>query len=92
MRDPLSRDFSSFQPSKDSWIHRVRENFHQLITPARIFPSSANGAPIHLLVQGRSARSGQAHTVSVLTHAAIIASLALVAIHPPGKKPDAWPP
>jgi len=88
MRDPLSRDFSSLQPSEDSWVHRVRENFRQLITPSRIFPSSANGAPIHLLVQGKSARSGQAHSVSVLTHAAIIASLVLVAMHPPGEKPN----
>ncbi len=91
MRDPLSRDFSSLQPSEDSWVHRVRENFHQLITPSRIFPSSANGAPIHLLVQGKSARSGPAHSVSVLTHAAIIASLALVAMHPPGKKSNPLP-
>jgi protein TonB len=91
MRDPLSRDYSSLQPAEDSWVHRVRENFHQLITPSRIFPSSANGAPIHLLVQGKSARSGQAHSVSVLTHAAIIASLALVAMHPPGKKPNPQP-
>ena len=88
MRDPLSRDFSSLQPSEDSWVHRVRENFRQLITPSRILPSSANGAPIHLLVQGKSARSGQAHSVSVLTHAAIMASLVLVAMHPPGEKPN----
>jgi len=88
MRDPLSHDFSSLQPSADSWVHRVRENLRQLITPSRIFPSSANGAPIHLLAQGKSARSGQAHSVSVLTHAAIIASLALVAMHPPGEKPN----
>ena len=92
MRDPLSRDFSSFQASRDSWLPRVRDNFRQLLTPARIFPSSANGAPIHLLVQGKSARSGQAHTASILTHAAIIASLALVAMHPPGKKPNPLPP
>jgi|SRR6266853_4295209 len=92
MRDPLSRDFSSLQPSEDSWVHRVRENFRQLITPSRIFHSSANGAPIHLLVQGKTARSGQAHSVSVLTHAAIIASLALVAMYPPEKKPNPWPP
>ncbi len=88
MRDPLSRDFSSLQPSEDSWVHRVRENCRQLIRPSRISPSSANGAPIHLLVQGKSARSGQAHSVSILTHAAIIASLVLVAMHPPGEKPN----
>src|SRR5258708_12273226 len=92
MRDPLSRNFSSFQAARDSWLRRVRDNCRQLLTPARIFPSSANGAPIHLLVQGKSARSGQAHTASVLTHAAIIASLALVAMHPPGKKPNPLPP
>ncbi|HKV61172.1 MAG TPA: energy transducer TonB [Candidatus Acidoferrum sp.] len=92
MRDPLSRDFSALQPEQDSWIHRVRDNFQQLLTPTRIFPSSANGAPIHLVVQGKSARSNKAHTVSALTHAAIIASLALVAIHPPGRKLDPWPP
>jgi protein TonB len=92
MRDPLSRDFSSLQPSQDSWLQRVRDNIHQLLTPAGIFPSSANGAPIHLLVQRKSARSGQAHGVSVLTHAAIIASLILVAMHPPGKKPSPLPP
>src|SRR5258708_2589831 len=91
MRDPLSRDFSSLQPSQDSWVHRVRDNFRQLITPSRIFPSSANGAPIHLLVQGKSARSSQAHSVSILTHAAIIASLALVAIHPPGNPENSFP-
>jgi protein TonB len=45
-----------------------------------------------LLVQGKSVRSGQAHSVSVLTHAVIIASLTLVAMHPPGKKPHPLPP
>lgn len=82
MRDPLSRDFFSFRQSQDSWLRRVRENFRQLFTPVRRFPSSANGAPIHLLVQGKSARSSRAHTLSVLTHTAIIASLALIAVHP----------
>jgi protein TonB len=92
MRDPLSRNLSSFQPpSQDSWLRRVRDNFRQLLTPAGIFPSMANGAPIHLLVQEKPARSGRAQGVSVLTHAAIIASLALVAMHPPGKKPNALP-
>jgi len=49
MRDPLSRDFSSLQASPDSWLHRVSENFQQLLAPSRNFPSSANGAPLHLL-------------------------------------------
>jgi periplasmic protein TonB len=81
MRDPLSRDFSSLQPSQDSWLQRVRNNFHQLLTPARIFPSSANGAPLHLLRLDSSPRAGRAQGVSFLTHAALIAALALVAMH-----------
>jgi len=70
MRDPLSRDFSSLQPSQDSWLHRVRDNFHQLLAPSRIFPSSANGAPLHLLTFKRTSAAGGARTVSLLTHAA----------------------
>ncbi len=83
MRDPLSRNFSALQPSQDSWIHRVRENFQQLLMPARIFPSSANGAPLHLLRFDRSPRSSRAQSVSFLTHAALIATMALIAIHQP---------
>jgi hypothetical protein len=92
MRDPLSRSFSSLSSKQDSWLHRVRENFHQLLTPARIFPSSANGAPIHLLPRGKSARSGQAQSASALTHAAILGALVLLAMHPPGTKREPLPP
>src|SRR5260370_30736114 len=82
MRDPLSRNFSSFRPpSQDSWLQRVRDNFRQLLTPARIFPSSANGAPLPLLRLDSSPGSGRAHGVSLLTHAAMIASLRLLALH-----------
>jgi len=90
MRDPLSREFSALRPSQDSWFQRVRDNSQQFLTPARIFPSSANGAPIHLLRWGKSARSGRAQGVSLMTHAAIIAALALIALHPlnPAKSPD----
>ena len=91
MRDPLSRDFSSLQASPDSWLHRVRENFQQLLTPSRIFPSSANGAPIHFLKWERSPRAGRAQGASLLTHAAIIAALAVLAIHAPGSKHGAVP-
>jgi len=83
MRDPLSRDFSVLQPSQDSWIRRVRDNFQQLLSPARIFPSSANGAPLHLLRFDRSPRSSRAQSVSFLTHAVLIATMALIAIHTP---------
>lgn len=78
MRDPLSRDFSALQPSQDSWVHRVRDNFHQLLTPARIFPLSANGAPLHLLSLKRSETLGGARAVSLLTHAALLCAILLL--------------
>jgi len=82
MRDPLSRDFSALQPTQDSWTRRVRENFHQVLTPARIFPSSVNGAPIHVLKLEMSTRHSRAQSVSFMTHATIIAVLALIAAQP----------
>jgi periplasmic protein TonB len=94
MRDPLSRDFSALQQAQDSWIHRVRDNFHQLLTPARVFPSPANGAPLHLLRFDKSPRASRAQSVSFLTHATVIATIALIAIHtpthgdPPGNTPS----
>jgi len=86
MRDPLSRDFSSLQPSQDSWLHRVRDNFHQLLAPSRIFPSSANGAPLHLLTFKRTSAAGGARTVSLLTHAALLSGIVLLNLpsHAPG--------
>jgi protein TonB len=78
MRDPRSREFSALQSAQDSWIHRVRENFQQLLKPARIFPSSANGAPLHLLTFKSSATSGGARTVSLLTHAALLCGILLL--------------
>jgi periplasmic protein TonB len=83
MRDSLSRSFAGLQSSQDSWFHRVRDNFHLFFTRTRIFPSSANGAPLHVLRLDKSPRAGKAHSVSFLTHAAMIAALALIAIHPP---------
>jgi len=82
MHDPVTRDFSSFQSSQDSWIHRVRDNLRQVFTPVRIFPSSANGAPFDLLRFGSSPRARRAQSVSFLTHAAMIAALALLVVHP----------
>lgn len=77
MRDPLLRLFSSLSSSQDSLIHRIHENFQQLFLPARVFPSSANGTPIHLPRAERSARASRAQGASLLTHAAIITALAL---------------
>ena len=78
MRDPLSPSFNSLSTSQDSWLHRVRNNFHQFLTPARIFPSSANGAPLHLHTLGRTATAGRARTVSLLSHAVVLAGLLLL--------------
>jgi protein TonB len=88
MREPLSRFFAPLQPSRDTWIHRVRDNFHQLLAPARIFTSSANGAPIHLLRVEKSAHSSQAQGASLLSHAMIMGVLAILAMHSPGSKHD----
>ena len=91
MRDPLSRFLSSLPSSQDSLIHRIRDNFHQLFAPAHAFPSSANGAPIHLLRADKHARGGRAQSASLLTHAAIVAALVLLATHPSGPNPNLVP-
>jgi periplasmic protein TonB len=78
MRDPLSRGFSSLQLSQDSWFDRVSENFRQLLAPARIFPTSANGAPLHALNFKRSATAGGARTASLLAHLAILCGILLL--------------
>lgn len=87
MRDPLSRGLSS-RSSEDSWLHRVRDNFHQLLAPGRIFPSSANGAPLHLLTFKRTGTAGGARTASLLTHAILLAGILLLnfSSHAPGVK------
>jgi protein TonB len=78
MRDSLSRSFGGVQDSRDSWMQRVRDNFRQLLTPVRIIPSSANGAPLHLLTIRRTANASRARMVSLLTHAAMIAGILLL--------------
>jgi len=93
MRDPFSRLLSSFPSSQHSWLHRIRENFHQLLAPVRIFPSAVNGAPIHLLTQERSSLASRSRVVSFLTHGAVVAALFFAAAHQPGsnrnpKRPD----
>jgi protein TonB len=96
MRDPLSRDFCALQPVQHSWFHRVRDNFHQLLAPADIFPSSANGAPLHLLSIRNSAAAASARTASLLTHAALISGILLLNFSsripgPPTPSPDPIP-
>jgi len=84
MGDPFSRLLSSCQSSQDSLLQRIRENFHQLLAPARIFPSSANGAPIHLVTQRRSSHASGARAISFFTHAILVAALLFVATRQPG--------
>lgn len=78
MREPSFRPFASFSSSRDSLLQRIRDNLQQAFTPARIFPSPANGAPLHLPRWDRSPRSGRAQSASLLTHAALITALALL--------------
>src|SRR5947209_6439724 len=87
MRDPFFRPLTSLSSSQDSLFHRIRDNFRQLFAPVRIFPSSANGAPLHLPRWGGIARPSRAHSASLVTHAAIIVALLLAAVHPPTSLP-----
>jgi len=79
VREIRLRGFSSIRASSDSWLGRVQENFWQLFVSARLAPTSANGAPIHLLKFERSTRSRRAQTLSLLTHGAVIAAISIVA-------------
>ena len=63
---------------------RVRENFRHFLAPTHLTPSSSNGAPIHLLKLNPTGKAGKAQTASLLTHGAIFAAIALLALqtHP----------
>jgi periplasmic protein TonB len=80
------QDFSlrslSRQDSPDNLITRIRANFLEAFRPVRWKVSSANGAPLHLLRLQASPRAGRAQGVSLLTHAGVIAMLAVLALHP----------
>lgn len=94
MRDPFFRPFTSSK--RDSWFQRVRENFQQAFAPARIFPSSANGAPIHLLSWRHTTAVGSSRTISFITHLMLIAGILLVHVTthtgaPLGPGPDKTP-
>jgi protein TonB len=79
MRDPFLRPFSGNDPTTESWLNRVRENLGQLLIPSHFNPSSANGAPIHLLKLDKSLRPARAQGASVITHAAIFAAILFLA-------------
>jgi protein TonB len=81
MRSPLLRNSPSSE--SQSLLNRVRENLAQLIAPSDLSPSSSNGAPIHLLKLDRTGKAGSAQTISLLTHAGILAALVFLAAHAP---------
>jgi len=83
MRDPFLRSFSGDNApreslSTESWLNRVRDNLGQLLIPSHLKPSSANGAPIHLLKFDRSLRPARAQGASLLTHAAVFTAIVLL--------------
>lgn len=80
MRDFFVRSFSgsdasSNSLSNESWLSRVRENLGQLVIPSRLRPSSANSAPIRLLKFEKTRRPARAQSISLITHAVVIAAL-----------------
>src|SRR5579863_4949190 len=92
MRDSFLRSFSgnnssSESDSTESWLNRVRENLGQLLIPSHLKPSSANGAPIHLLKFNKSLGPARAQGASLITHAAIFAALLFLVAQGPGNTP-----
>jgi len=88
MRDSFLRPFSGNDSATDSWLNRVRENLGQLLIPSHFKPSSANGAPIHLLKFDKSLRPARAQGASVLTHAAVFAIVLYLLAHAPVRFAD----
>jgi protein TonB len=86
MPDVLPRLSAAFQSSSESWFSRVYGNACQLAHNAGLKVVSANGAPVNFADLRTGPRLGRAQTVSVLTHAAIMITLAVWAVHPPAPK------
>jgi len=89
MRDPFLRSFSGSDPSRESWLNRVRETLGQLLIPSHLKATSANGAPIHLLKFDKSLRPARAQGASLLTHVAVFAALVLLLTRGPSGLPFA---
>ncbi len=86
MPEPFPRGFSPFHIEPSSWITRVRENLRQLFTTIRLKPTSANGAPLHLLKLEPTWRAGSSQTVSLVTHLGALAVLLVVMVENPSTK------
>ena len=78
MRDPFLRPFASFSSSRDSWFHRTRENLRQVLASAHIFPSSVNGAPLHLLPRPPHAVANGSRTISLVAHVLFLSGMLFV--------------
>ncbi|HEY6947163.1 MAG TPA: energy transducer TonB [Candidatus Acidoferrum sp.] len=78
MRDPMSGPFGSNWSLQNSLVHRIRENLQQMFAPARIFPSSANGAPLHLLRLRPYSVADKSRTISFLGHVLLISGMLLL--------------
>jgi periplasmic protein TonB len=91
MRDLFLRPFSGNDPTTESWLNRVRENLGQLLIPTHLKPSSANGAPIHLLKFDKSLRPARAQGASLLTHAAVFAAILLLLANTKGVPKPPFP-
>src|SRR5271163_2758419 len=72
------KDSTPESSSTESWLNRVRENLGQLLIPSHFKPSSANGAPIHLLKFDKSPRPARAQGASLLMHAAVFVAIVLL--------------
>jgi protein TonB len=82
MRESFLRSEQSVANSSDNLIQRIQGNLRDALTPTNWKVSSANGAPLHLLRFEKSSRERRAQGASILTHAAMITVLALIALHP----------
>jgi len=87
MPDPFSRAPFSFSSSQNSLFHRVRENFYQLLASPPAFPSTANGAPLHLLKWRNASAASGSRTISFLAHMAFI--LGMLFVHVQLRNPQA---
>src|SRR5579864_4046239 len=88
MAEPFLRGFSRRVTESPSWFARVRENLRQLFTTVRLRPTSANGAPIHLLRLESSGRAGSSQTVSLITHLGILVVLCAALAGKPSPRTD----
>lgn len=86
---PVGR-FSFGANQSGPWLRRVRENARLLMLIHRARPSSANGAPIHLL-QNKSGSARRAQSISFLLHMTLALSILLAVVflrsYPP---PHPW--